>query len=295
MDIETLITPIALKRVENHVKNKTTAMVPYKIFDKILPKIKYCRKYSYMTNKYYMFTMIEDVIMDCCIKGKLRYVNISSDMDKLNNLKKDIPLPLKMKILHLIENRYIISKLDMYTYPVYNTGSNYKHTYILYSKNIIYLLFVIYIQSIEKYSHLKVFTYISNNNDNTLEHLYYSIVYNVKSTNKYLNIYIKNTNIVKILKADYSDSEQKYNDYKAELKRYDNMKLINKSKNENRANINKALSKVLYTQAFKEFVRVNYNKLERYKFNGVFYRNICNKAGILKEYNDMIKKVDMCK
>ena len=295
MNTDVMLTPLVLKRVEKHVLNRTTTLVPYKQFDTILPKIKYCRKYSFMTYSHYIFDMIEDVIMDCCIKGKLRYVNISGDEDKLKKLKKDIPQSLKMKILHIIENRYIISKLDIYTYPVYNKLTNYKHTYVLYSANIIFLLAAVYIRLSNKHSKINAFYYISNNADITIHDLYSTIVYNEKTTNKYFKEYIKNSNIVNIINAEYSDKEHKYNDFKAELKRYDNMKLINNSRNETREKINKALTDVLYKRDFKEFVRIECKKLKRYMFNDALYRRICTKAGILKEYDDMIKKVDMCK
>jgi len=298
MDIHKLITPSYLKRVETHIIKRTTTAVPYKKYDKIIHKIPYCRKPVHMNYFYYLFNMINDDIIDCLLKGKLRYTSIQNDHGKLKKLKKDIPLSLKMKILHIIENRYIMSKLDIYTYKMRVSDRNRKKTFynnnIVYFNNIIYLLLSQYIMLSNKYYKLYPNIYLTNNIDNSIYGLYLNIVKNTPETNIYFKEYRQKTNIETIIHQNYNDESKKYDDYVAELKKYDNFKLMNKSINVKIQNINNAVKEILHTQEFKDFVLEESKKFKKYKFNATLYKNMCKKAGILKEYENMIKKVDSC-
>ena len=58
MDVTDLLTPVALKRVENMIINRTNIRIKHTKFKKHIPKIKYCRKYKNVTSYNYYYNDI---------------------------------------------------------------------------------------------------------------------------------------------------------------------------------------------------------------------------------------------
>tara|TARA_B110000971_G_C20015098_1_gene503538 strand:+ start:944 stop:1870 length:927 start_codon:yes stop_codon:yes gene_type:complete len=305
MNIDKYLTKASLDLVIKRCLEKTVSQVPYIKYKSVLSKTSYCKQKKYMLNEYYQFNMIEDIKATCCIKGKLRFYIIdllsNPDINKYNKfLKKNVPHSTKMKVLDNIKNRYIMSKLDIYTYK---DDINSFLSYV-YPINVIYLLLLIYMKS--KIIKLDIFQILPffTNNINTLLWIFYDIMYveyrqlklpkynNLLLTK--LNKYVKNTNIIKIIQSDYVDNFKRYKDFIKTLKQYDNLQLLNTFTKTNNKKIYELSKKLIHTKEFQEYAKTEATKFKKYKFNDVYFRTKCKKAGILKEYEEMIKSVDAC-
>jgi hypothetical protein len=304
MDVTDLLTPVALKRVENMIINRTNIRIKHTKFKKHIPKIKYCRKYKNVTSYNYYYNDINDKTVGCAIKGNIRYAMISGDtyamgFHKMKYLKKDIPYSLKIKLLNIIKNRYLISKLKMlsykYKYRDINDNKIYKTNQVLYYKNIIFLFLAKYLNTLDKYNNInKAYVFLMNSSNNTtLYDFFVSIIEKHKITNPFYIKYIKNTNIQEIIHEHATpDLTTAYNKFITVLKKYDNYKLMKQSMKIQNSQIIKILTKVLYSKKFHEFVIIESSNLQIYKFDTKYYRNRCKKAGILSEYEEMIKSID---
>lgn len=303
MDVTDLLTPVALKRVENMIINRTNIRIKHTKFKKHIPKIKYCRKYKHVTSYNYYYNDINDKTVECAIKGNIRYAVIQGDKEtigihKIKYLRKDIPYSLKIKLLNIIKNRYLISKLKMllYNYKFRNIYNNkiYKTNQVLYYKNIIFIFLARYINTLNKYNNIKAYIFLMNSSsDTSFYDFFISIIQRHKITNPYYIKYLKNTNIQQIiLESSEPDTTKTYNKFLIELKKYDNYKLMKQSMKIQNSQIIKILTKVLYSKKFHEFVIIESSNLQIYKFDNKYYRNRCKKAGILSEYEEMIKSID---
>lgn len=299
MNIEKYLTKDNLDKIVHNVHNKKTSYVPYAKYKSVLTKVSYCKRPKYMYYGHYAYNTINDIPVICGIKGVLRFVSIGlSNKNKLKLLKKDIPYPLKMKLLDIIKNKYIMSKLDIYEYPlsisrIYD-NSIFVEKYIMYPINSLYAILFEYLSVVIKYTKKNpILIYLTNNTNNILHSLYFSIIYKTKY-NKELTPYVKNTNIIKILHSDYTDEEQRYNDYVREIKKYDNLKILNRVVKNTKKEANKIIQDTIYTKAFREYAIKASSKFKKYTFDKEKYKLICKNAGILNEYNKMIKSVDAC-
>lgn len=303
MDVTDLLTPVALKRVENMIINRTNIRIKHTKFKKLIPKIKYCRKYKNVTSYNYYYNDINDKTVECAIKGNIRYAVIQGDKEtigihKIKYLRKDIPYSLKIKLLNIIKNRYLISKLKMllYNYKFRNIYNNkiYKTNQVLYYKNIIFIFLARYINTLNKYNNIKAYIFLMNSSsDTSFYDFFISIIQRHKITNPYYIKYLKNTNIQQIiLESSEPDTTKTYNKFLIELKKYDNYKLIKQTIQAKNSQTIKVLTKVLYSKKFHEFVITESTNLKLYKFNNKYYRTRCKKAGILSEYEEMIKSID---
>lgn len=292
MNIEKYLTKNNLQKVEQHIKMKLTENVSYKNYNSILPKLGYCKKKNYMPYSFYMFYMIDDIIMECAIKGRLRYVIIENDINKIKPLAKDIPYTLKMKILNIIKNRYIISKLNIYEYIIKNSSiKSESYKTCCYLSNSIYMFIFSYMKYFKNYKE-NILSLLLNTTDNTLNKFYYNLSNNINNIE--LSEYINNTNIKTIIQNKYDNNEQKYKDFYNEIKKYDNFKLLKDIEKKNEKNALKSIHKILYSNEFRNYVIQESKKMHRYKFNDKLYRSKCKKAGILKEYEEVINLVDSC-
>lgn len=305
MNIDKYLTKASLDLVIKRCLEKTVSQVPYIKYKSVLSKTSYCKQKKYMTADYYEYDMIEDTKATCCIKGKLRFYRIdllsNPDINKYNKfLKKNVPHSTKMKVLDNIKNRYIMSKLDIYTYK---DDINSFLSYV-YPINVIYLLLLIYMKSkIIKLDIILIRPFFINN-INTSLWMFYDIMYveyrepNLPKYNNLLltklNKYVKNTNIIKIIQSDYVDNFKRYKDFIKTLKQYDNLQLLNTFTKTNNKKIYELSKKLIYTKEFQEYAKTEATKFKKYKFNNVYFRTKCKKAGILKEYEEMIKSVDAC-
>lgn len=303
MDVTDLLTPVALERVENMIINRTNIRIKHTKFKKHIPKIKYCRKYKNVTSYNYYYNDINDKTVECAIKGNIRYAVIQGDEEtigihKIKYLRKDIPYSLKIKLLNIIKNRYLISKLKMllYNYKFRNINNNkiYKTNQVLYYKNIIFIFLARYINTLNKYNNIKAYIFLMNSSsDTSFYDFFISIIQRHKITNPYYIKYLKNTNIQQIiLESSEPDTTKTYNKFLIELKKYDNYKLMKQTIQAKNSQIIKVLTKVLYSKKFHEFVITESTNLKLYKFNNKYYRTRCKKAGILSEYEEMIKSID---
>ena len=308
MNIDKYLTKASLNLVIKRCLEKTVSQVPYIKYKSLLSKTSYCKQKKYMPTEYYHYDMIEDIKVTCCIKGKLRFYIFDSlykpDINKYNKfLKKNVPHSTKMKVLDNIKNRYIISKIDIYTYKD-NINSFISYVYPI---NVIYLLLFTYIISnIIKLDIVQIIPFFTNNINTLLWVFYYSmrveykpdkLNYSVKYNNLLLtklNKYVKNTNIIKIIQSDYVDNFKRYKDFIKTLKQYDNLQLLNTFTKTNNKKIYELSKKLIHTKEFQEYAKTEATKFKKYKFNDVYFRTKCKKAGILKEYEEMIKSVDAC-
>ena len=305
MNIDKYLTKASLDLVIKRCLEKTVSQVPYIKYKSVLSKTSYCKQKKYMPTEYYQYDMIEDTKTTCCIKGKLRFYIIdllsNPDINKYNKfLKKNVPHSTKMKVLDNIKNRYIMSKLDIYTYK---DDINSFLSYV-YPINVIYLLLLIYMKSkIIKLDIIQIRPFFINNINTSLWMFYDTMYVEYRQTKlpKYnnllltkLNKYVKNTNIIKIIQSDYVDNFKRYKDFIKTLKQYDNLQLLNTFTKTNNKKIYELSKKLIHTKEFQEYAKTEATKFKKYKFNDVYFRTKCKKAGILKEYEEMIKSVDAC-